>query len=111
MSRLEEIVAELLDSTKALGVWLLGGRIVEDNQGRDDLLAGAVSDPSAMPPTTVRIEGETWLEFVDRQIFAERVGRATLVIVFDGHTSVGLIRLRIRQAKDAIESALATRAD
>jgi hypothetical protein len=95
----QELVADLLGSTNALGVWLME---------RDAVLAGAVRDSSITPPR-VRVDGETWIEIGGTQVFAELIGRATLVFLFDDTSSCGLIRLRVRHAKDAIQRALASR--
>lgn len=40
---------------------------------------------------------------------AQPIGKATLVFVFNDRSSLGLIRLRVRNAKEAIERALAAR--
>lgn len=109
MNRVDEIVSELLTSTAALGVWLLGGKVVVNNQPRNEVLAGAVKDSSVKPPLNLFIQGETHADFADWQLFADRIGAASLVVVFDDRSSLGLIRLRVRQAKQAIEQALADR--
>jgi hypothetical protein len=92
----QQILEDLLASTNAMGVWLLE---------RDDVIAGAAKDLSAAPPR-VRVEGETWIEIAGTQVFAQPIGRATLVFVFDDKSSVGLIRLRVRHAKAAIQREL-----
>lgn len=107
MTAVEEIVAELLASTNALGVWLLGAMVVENNQQHNKVLARAVRDPSVKPPLKVFIEGETYFDFGQTQMVAEPIGRATLVLVFDDQSSLGLVRLRLRHARDAIKLALA----
>lgn len=109
MSWVDEIVAELLANTGALGVWLLSAMLVADNQHQNEVLAGAVQDPSIKRPTKLMVEGETYLDFVEWQLFAQPIGNATLVFVFNDRSSLGLIRLRVRNAKEAIERALATR--
>ncbi len=103
---MDEIIGELLANTGALGVWLLGPMIVSNNQHQNEVLAGAVKDPSIKPPMKVLLEGETYLDLVERQIFATRVGSAVLVFVFDDRSSLGLIRLRVRNAQEALERAL-----
>ena len=108
---MDEIVADLLSNTDALGVWLLGDPVVQDNQPRNQVLAAAVKDASIKPPAKVVVDAETYLDFVDWQLFAEPIGKATLVFIFDDRSSLGLIRLRVRQAKDAIRRALGTRTD
>lgn len=105
---MDELVAQLLESTAARGVWLLGGMVVRDNEHRNVVLAGATTDPSLEPPTRIMIEGEIYLAIDGRQIFAELIGGATLVIVFDDRSSHGLIRLRVRHAREAIARAIAT---
>jgi hypothetical protein len=109
MNRVDEIVAELLANTGALGVWLLGAMVVANNQHQNEVLAGAVKDPSIKPPMKILVGSETYFDFVERQIFAEPIGQATLVFVFDDRSSLGLIRLRVRNAKDAIARGLAAR--
>jgi hypothetical protein len=104
-----ELLADLLGNTGALGVWLLGPGVVVDNQHHAEVIAGAVKQPSVKPPVMVWIEGETHIDFGERQVFAQRIGAATLVVVFDDGASLGLIRLRVRHARDAIERALAER--
>lgn len=108
MTIVDEIIAELLHNTAARGVFLLGGIAITDNQQRNVVLARAVSEPSIKPPARIMIESETYLDIDERQIFADRIGSATLVIVFDGRSSHGLVRLRVRHARDAIARALAT---
>jgi hypothetical protein len=109
MTRVDEIIAELLTNTAALGVWLFGRMVVANNQHQSEMLAGAVKDSSIKPPMKLVVESETYFDFVDRQIFADRIGEATLLFIFDDRSSLGLIRLRVRQAKEAIEQALAAR--
>lgn len=110
MSRVDELVAELLTNTGALGVWLLGSTVVQDNQPRNQVLAAAVKGDSAVkPPAKIVVEAETYFDFIDWQLYAERIGGATLVFIFDDRSSLGLIRLRVRHAKDAIKRALDTR--
>lgn len=55
------------------------------------------------------VEGETYFDFVEWQLFAQLIGKATLVFVFNDRSSLGLIRLRVRNAKEALECALAAR--
>ena len=98
MSIVQQIVEDLLGSTNALGVWLMKG---------DKVLAGAVKDPSITPPR-VHADSEIWIELAETQVFAEPLGGAMLVLVFDDKSSFGLIRLRVRHAKDAIKSELAS---
>ena len=105
----DEIVADLLASTNALGVWLLGRMVVVDNQHQNEVLAGAVGDSSVKPPLKLMIESEAYFDFVDRQIFATRIGGATLLFIFNDRSSWGLIRLRVRQAEETIRQALAAR--
>jgi hypothetical protein len=109
MNRVDEIIAELLASTGALGVWLLGRMVVVDNQHQNEVLAGAVKDSSIKPPMKLMIESETYFDFIDRQIFAKRIGEATLLFIFDDKSSLGLIRLRLRQAEEMMRQALAAR--
>lgn len=109
MNHVDELVAELLTNTGALGVWLLGRMEVANNQLQNQVIASAVKDSSISPPLKVMIEGETYFDFVDRQIFADRVVGTTLVFVFDDRSSLALIKLRVRHAREAIEHALATR--
>lgn len=109
MNSVDEIVAELLANTGALGVWLLGAMLVADNQHQNEVLAGAVQDPSIKRPMKLMVEGETYFDFVEWQLFAQPIGKATLVFVFNDRSSLGLIRLRVRNAKEAIERALAGR--
>lgn len=106
---MDEIFTDLLGTTGALGVWLLGTSVVADNEHKNEILAGAVKDPSIKPPMKALVESEMYFDFVEMQIFAAPIGRATLVFVFDDRSSLGLIRLRVRHAKDAIERALAAR--
>lgn len=105
---MDEIVAELLANTNARGVWLFGRMVIVDNQYQNEILAAAVKDSSTKPPLKLVVHGETSLDFVDWQLFAEPIGRATLVFIFDDTSSLGLIRLRVRDAKDAIQRALTT---
>ncbi len=98
MSRMDELVAELLGNTGALGVWLLGTMVIAHNQHQNEVLAGAVKDPSIKPPMKVLVESETYFDFVERQIFAEPIGRATLVFVFDDTASC---RPRTKRCTDA----------
>lgn len=109
MNRVDEIIAELLRDTNALGVWLLGAMVVENNQHRNEVIGGASKDATFKPPMKVLIESETYFDFVQTQVFAEPIGGATLVFLFDDRSSLGLIRLRVRHAKDAIKLALAAR--
>jgi len=104
MDRVDEIVAELLRDTNALGVWLLGAIVIADNQQHNEVIAFAVADPSIKPPMKVLIESETYFDFVRTQLFAEPIGRAALVFVFDDRSSLGLVRLRIHHARDAIKT-------
>src|SRR3954471_19692419 len=103
MNRVDEIIAELLTNSAALGVWLLGRMVVVNNQHQNEVLAGAVKEASIKPPMKLLIESETYFDFLDRQIFADRIGEASLVFVFDDRSSLGLIRLRVRQTREAIE--------
>ena len=105
---MDEIVEQLLRETAALGVWLLGEMTVTNNRQHNVVLAGAVREPSIKPPDRIMLESETYLEIDGRQLHAVRIGRATLVILFDDRSSFGLIRLRVRHAKDAIVRAVAT---
>jgi hypothetical protein len=97
----EEIVSKLLADTAALGVWLLGDQ--------SEMLTSAVQDDSIKPPIKAVVGGETYLEFVDTQIFAIPLEGATLVILFNDRSSLGLIRLRVIRVKAAIQQALAQR--
>lgn len=109
MARMDEIVAELLADSGALGVWLIGATAIAKQPHPSGVLAAAVTDASIASPAQVCVEGETFFAFGDRKIFAEPIGGATLVIVFDDRSSLGLIRIRVRNAKQAIERALAAR--
>lgn len=62
---MDEIVAELLANTGALGVWLVGAMLVADNQHQNEVLAGAAHDPSIKRPTKLMVEGETYFDFVE----------------------------------------------
>ncbi|MGE5186244.1 MAG: hypothetical protein ACM31C_29520 [Acidobacteriota bacterium] len=104
---MDDIVAELLATTGALGVWVLGAMVVANNEQHNEVLAAAAKDPSIRPPMKVLLESEAYFDFVDRQIFAAPLSSAILVIAFDDRSSLGLIRLRVRHAKEAIERALA----
>ncbi len=101
---MDEIIGALLTDTYALGVWLLGSNANKMHHG--DVLAAAVTDPSLKPPRTVFVESETYFDFEDRRIFAQPIGPATLVFVFDDRSSLGLIRLRVRTAREALEREL-----
>lgn len=112
-TRIDEILDELLVSTGALAVWLLGTATIVDNQLQNPVLAGAVQDPSITPPAKVFVAND----FVandffgepsdDRSLFAQPIGRAIVVVIFDDRSSLGLVRLRIRRSTGAIEAALA----
>lgn len=107
---MQEIVAELLRSTGALGVWLLGPMRGTDPQ---ELLASAVQNGTTLkPPTKFILDSDGYAIFVfeDTTFFAQRVGHATttIVVALDNRASLGLIRLRVRNATEAIESALAS---
>lgn len=82
--------------------------VITDNLQHNVVLAGAATDPSIKAPVRIMIESERYLAIDERQIFAERIGSATLVIVFDDRSSHGLVRLRARHARDAIARAIAT---
>ena len=86
---MDQIVAGLLGNTGALGVWLLGRTVIAHNQHQNEVLAGAVKDPSIKPPVNILVESETYFDFAERQIFAEPIGRATVVFVFDDRSSRG----------------------
>lgn len=77
------------------------------NQHQNEQLAGAVRDSSVKPPLKLMIEREAYFDFVDRQIFATRIGGATLLFIFDDKSSLGIIKLRVRQAEETIRQALA----
>jgi predicted regulator of Ras-like GTPase activity (Roadblock/LC7/MglB family) len=83
--------------------------LVASNQDQSDVLAAAVKSSSIKPPLKVVVESEAYLDFVDRRIFALPIGPAVLVVVFDEQSSLGLIRLRVRRAREAIVAALAAR--
>lgn len=104
---MDEALTKLLLDANALGVWVFGPMVVSDNQYKNDVLGRAVRDPSTRPPVKLMIQSETYLDFGDWQVFAWPVGTATLVVVFDEQSSLGLIRLRARNARPAIERALA----
>lgn len=104
---MDEALTKLLLDANALGVWVFGPMVVSDNQYQNEVLASAVKDPSTKPPVKLMIQSETYLDFVDWQIFAWPIGTATLVVLFDEQSSLGLIRLRARNARAAIERALA----
>ncbi len=101
---MDEIIAALLADTYALGVWLLGSSANKMHHG--EVLAGTVKDPSIKPPRMVFVESETYLDFEDPRIFAQPIGPVTLLFVFDDESSLGLIRLRVRNAREALEREL-----
>lgn len=107
---MQEIVADLLGSTGALGVWLLGAM---RGTAPQKLLASAVHDTTTLkPPAKFILDSDGYAIFVfeDTTFFAQRIGHATttIVVAFDNRSSLGLIRLRVRNASHAIESALAS---
>lgn len=104
---MDQIVAELLAGTGALGVWLLGPMVVVGNEPQNVVLASAVTDPSLLPPATILVEDWTCVHHGDHQLFAEAIGGVLLVVMFDERSSLGLIRLRVRRARDAISRVLA----
>jgi len=104
---MHEALTKLLLDANALGVWVFGPMVILDNQYQNEVLGSAVKDPSIKPPTKLMIQSETYLDFGDWQVFAWPIGTATLVVVFDDQSSLGLIRLRARIARPAIERALA----
>jgi hypothetical protein len=102
---LDAIVAGLLADTAALGVWLLSGPKLDEPS--EHVLARAVREPSIQPPRITDIENEPLIFGVaDHGAYAERIGAAVLVIAFDDRTSLGLIRLRARKAREAIATAV-----
>jgi hypothetical protein len=100
MNIVDTIMAELLAGASALGAWLIGPK--------GDVISGAVTEPSIKPPMMVMIAGTTFIDLGDRQLYAEPLGKTqtTLVLLFDNRPSLGLIRLRLRQAEKAIRQEL-----
>ena len=64
-------------------------------------------DVALTPPHVRFLESEAWIDLRGTQLFALPLRGSMLVIVFDDRTSYGLIRLRVRNAKAAIDSELA----
>lgn len=81
--------------------------VVLGNDPQNVVLASAVTDPSILPPATITVESEIFGQHGDHQLFAERIGGVLLVVVFDERSSLGLIRLRVRRAREAIKQVLA----
>jgi hypothetical protein len=92
----DEIVAQLLFEAQAQGVWLLKG---------EHVFAAATADASVTPPR-VWVDGEAFIELNGVQLFASPIRGATLVVVFDKRSTLGLVRLRVKQAHKALENAL-----
>ena len=78
------------------------------------MIAAAVSDATvnapahsvlASPLNLSDIEGAFQGE--ESSIYLKRIGDATIVVAFDEQSSLGLVRLRVRNATAAIKSALA----
>ena len=94
---MDEIVAHLLANTNALGVWLMKGVTA---------VASATRDASVTMPR-VHVAGETAIELGDTHLFAFPIRGLTLVVVFKTfESSLGLVRLRVKQAQQAIETEL-----
>lgn len=96
----QPLVDELLASTSALGVWLLGAPA--GNEGRSAMIAAAVQSPDITAPQQLIVNGEVYLGFADRKIFAQNLGGVVIVVVFDDRSSLGLIRLRVRNSAHAL---------
>jgi hypothetical protein len=109
MLRVEEIIGGLLASTAARGVWFLGGTVIRDNRPQNEVIASAAHDDSVTAPVIAKVETEMYFDFREWKLFAYRIGAATLVFVFDDGSSLGLIRLRVRQESEAIKTALSLR--
>jgi hypothetical protein len=88
----QKIVEDLVQDANVLGAWVINGQ---------HELAGAAKDPSMKTPRAYA-DSEAWVEVGSTQVFLQPVGSVMLVVLFDNGSSLGLVRLRVRKAKEAI---------
>jgi len=100
---LEAALASLLDDAAAEGVWVLRRTKLGDNEPFDDVIASALRELSIDPPRITKLESDPLMFGIDGLgVYAESIGASLLVISFAERTSLGLVRLRVRKAREAI---------
>lgn len=86
------IVEDLVEKSNALGAWIVNGH---------HELAAATKDPS-VPTPRAYADGEAYLELGGMQVLVQPVGSVLLIVMFEKASSLGLVRLRVKQAKEAL---------
>lgn len=89
---MQRIVEDLLEDANVLGAWVINGQ---------HELAGAAKDPSIKTPRAYA-DSEAWVEVGSTQVFLQPIGSVMLVVLFDSKSTLGLVRLRVKKAKEAI---------
>ena len=94
---LQEICDWLMENTNALSIAFF------DHERRLLGHAGARVNEATMPVLDELSSAALFERDETRALLATRVGQATLYVLFDARTSLGLVRLRVKKATEMLK--------